>query len=78
MRLQHATDAAKAITFEQCVARFVDAHKAGWKNEKHVAQWQSTLAEYCHSVFGSTSVADGDTGLVLKAIEPIWTEKHLH
>jgi hypothetical protein len=30
--------AAKAITFDECAARYITAHAAGWRNAKHAAQ----------------------------------------
>ena len=74
-RARLAIEAAKSITFAQCAERFIKAHQAAWKNEKHVGQWENTLKTYCEPVFGATPVQDVDTGLVLKALEPIWTKK---
>jgi integrase len=54
---------------------YVAAHCAGWKNAKHRQQWENTLVTYVSPVFGPLSVQAIDTDLVLKAIEPIWTEK---
>ena len=51
------------------------SHGAAWKNPKHRQQWRNTLATYAHPHFGELSVAAVDTGLVLKALEPIWNEK---
>jgi integrase len=51
------------------------AHRAGRQNAKHALQWASTLATYVEPVFGSVSVQAIDTGLILKSLEPIWTEK---
>ncbi|MFD2181733.1 tyrosine-type recombinase/integrase [Rhodoplanes azumiensis] len=68
-------DAARALTFEQCAAQFVDAHKAGWKNAKHAAQWTATLQTYAYPVLGPLPVASVDTPLVLKVLEPIWNDK---
>src|SRR5207245_8727541 len=42
---------------------------------KHAAQWPATLGAYVYPVFGELPVAAIDTGLVVKVIEPIWTEK---
>jgi integrase len=67
--------AAKAITFAECADRYIAAHRAGWKNPKHAAQWPATLAAYVHPVFGDLPVQAVDVGLVMKAIEPIWTVK---
>jgi integrase len=68
-------EAAKAMTFRECAEHYIASHKAGWRNPKHAAQWPSTLAAYVYPVFGSLPVQAVDVGLVMKAIEPIWTEK---
>jgi integrase len=66
---------AKAMTFRQCAEAYIGAHQAGWRNAKHGAQWGATLDAYVYPVFGKLAVAGVDVGLVLKAIEPIWTTK---
>jgi integrase len=60
------------MTFRQCAEANIAAHERGWRNAKHAAQWPSTLATYVYPVFGNLSVAAVDTGLVMKALEPIW------
>jgi integrase len=70
-----ALESARAMTFRQCAAAYIESHKAGWRNEKHGAQWLATLEAYVHPIFGDLSVQAVDTGLVIKAIEPIWTTK---
>jgi hypothetical protein len=72
-RAREAVEAAKAITFAQCAERFITAHEAGWKNDKHIAEWRTSLKTYCEPVFGATEVLNVNTELVLKALEPIWT-----
>jgi integrase len=74
-RLARQLNAAKAVTFRECAERYIAAHKVGWQNPKHAAQWGSTLAAYVYPVFGALPAQSIDVGLVLKAIEPIWTEK---
>jgi len=66
---------AKAVTFKQAAAAYIKANQAAWKNAKHAAQWEATLATYAEPIFGDFAVAAIDTTLVLKAIEPIWTAK---
>ena len=51
------------------------SHGAGWTNPKHRQQWKNTLVTYAYPSFGGLSVAAVETGLVLKALEPIWIEK---
>jgi integrase len=68
------------ITFRQCAERYIDAHKAGWKNAKHAAQWESTLAAYAYPVIGNMPAnsigGNGDgTDLILKILQPIWYTK---
>ena len=66
---------AKAMTFEQCAKAFMASHDAGWKNDRHRGQWRATLATYCYPVFAALPVQAVDTALVLKVLEPMWTEK---
>lgn len=68
--------AAKAMTFSECAEAYIEAHRAGWKNVKHGAQWESTLDTYADPFFGSLPVTAVDTALVMKALEPIWTTKN--
>ena len=72
---KRAIEAAKAITFSQCAASYIESHRAGWRNEKHADQWTNTVETYCNPVIGSLPVQDVDTGLVLKILEPIWASK---
>ena len=51
-RAASAAQAAQAATFDECVQSYVAAHRAGWRNVKHAAQWESTLATYASPVFG--------------------------
>src|SRR5690348_3071411 len=32
---------AEVVTFRQCAESYIKAHRAGWKNEKHAAQWEA-------------------------------------
>ena len=67
---------AKLMTFQQCADAYINAHKAGWKNPKHIQQWQNTLAQYAFPVFGDLDVKSIDTGLITKCLEPIWLTKN--
>jgi integrase len=66
---------ATMMSFRVCAEAYIAAHQAGWRNPKHRAQWPATLATYAYPVFGELPVQAIDTGLVLRAIEPIWTTK---
>jgi integrase len=70
-----AVATAKSMTFAQCADAFIAAHQTGWRNEKHRYQWRQTVASYMNPVLGALDVQVVDVGLVMKAIEPIWTVK---
>jgi len=74
-RMTAAASAARAMTFDQCAEAYIEAHRAGWRNDKHGEQWTNTLATYASPVFGRLSVAAVDTALVMKVLGPIWTTK---
>jgi integrase len=74
-RQQAQLDAAKEMSFAACAEGYINAHRAGWRNEKHRDQWPNTLATYVYPVFGTLPAQAIDTALVMKAVEPIWTEK---
>ena len=73
--LQERVEAAKGVTFKWCAEQFIASNAAGWSNAKHAAQWSATLQEYVFPVFKNVPVAAIDTGLVTKALEPIWSNK---
>ncbi|GJD95219.1 tyrosine-type recombinase/integrase [Methylobacterium iners] len=72
---QARLEAARAITFRQCAEAYIEAHKAGWRNSKHAAQWTATLSTYAYPAFGELPVQAIDTGFVMQALQPIWTAK---
>jgi integrase len=74
-RQQAALDAAKTLTFKEASASYIASHKAGWRNEKHVTQWENTLATYAGPVIGALSIQAIDTALVQKVLDPIWKTK---
>src|SRR6476660_3861321 len=52
-RRQVLLQAAKVLTFRECAAQFIAAHRAGWRNAKHTAQWEATLATYADPIIGA-------------------------
>ena len=72
---QAKVEARKSITFKQGAEIYIEAHKAGWRNEKHADQWLSTLKTYAYPVFGDLPVHMVDLALVMKVLEPIWNTK---
>lgn len=68
-------EAAKAMIFRQAAAECIADRQPGWRNEKHAAQWMSTLEHYAFPVIGNTPVDEVDTDSVLKVLRPIWSTK---
>jgi integrase len=66
---------AKGRTFREVAEEFIGRNEAGWRNAKHRQQWRNTLAAYVYPVLGDLPVAAIDTGLVVRVLDPIWTEK---
>ena len=66
---------AKTTTFKECAISFIDSHKSGWTNKKHIDQWTNTLTTYAYPIIGDLSVQDVDTSLTMKVLEPIWATK---
>lgn len=62
-------------TFQDCATDYIEAHKAGWKSDKHAKQWTATLKAYAFPAFGLLSIADVDTAVVQEVLQPIWAIK---
>ena len=46
-------EAARSISFRQAAERYIEAHKGGWTNAKHVYQWETTLKMFAYPLIGS-------------------------
>ncbi|MHA3978755.1 tyrosine-type recombinase/integrase [Halovulum sp. GXIMD14794] len=66
---------AKAMTFEEAMGKYLAQKTAEFKNPKHAAQWQSTLATYACPVLGKMEVSEIELPHIVKALEPIWLTK---
>ena len=71
--LKAANLAAK--TFKQCATAYIAAQRPSWANEKHAAQWTSTLQTYAYPKFGDMLVRDVGLPQVMAVIEPMWSTK---
>jgi integrase len=63
------------LLFHDAAARTIQAKRHGWRNDKHAAQWVSTLQSYAFPVLGSLDVRAIGTHEVLSALRPIWVDK---
>ncbi|MDP1682201.1 MAG: integrase arm-type DNA-binding domain-containing protein [Burkholderiales bacterium] len=75
MRQTAMAEQARVMTFDQCATAYIDAKKPGWKNAKHAEQWTNTISTYASPTIGKLPVADVDTALVMRILQPIWATK---
>ena len=68
-------DAARAVTFKDAAERYIEAHRAGWRSAKHADQWTASLKAYAYPIIGKLPVAEVDTALMMRILEPIWKTK---
>ncbi|WP_246449706.1 tyrosine-type recombinase/integrase [Novosphingopyxis iocasae] len=77
--------AEQPITFQQCAEAFLAANRDGWKNPKHVAQWESTLANWIYPRIGKEPVATIDRNAIEAVLlqpvpnakdKPLWIARH--
>jgi integrase len=65
---------AERILFKDAAQEFITLHAPTWKNEKHRAQWGSTLKEHAYPALGNRPVAAIDAALINDALKAIWTK----
>ena len=70
-----AAERSSQQTFTEVAAQYIAQHEKSWKNNKHAAQWTSTLRTYAEPVIGSLLVSDVSSPHVIKVLEPIWASK---
>ncbi len=62
-------------SFRDVAAACIAARGPEWRNAKHAAQWEATLATYAHPVIGDMAVDALGVPHVLRVLQPIWTTK---
>ncbi len=64
---------AAGHVFRDVIEQYIKAHQGAWRNDKHRAQWRSSLTAYALPYFGDRPIAAIETGDVTAALEPIWS-----
>lgn len=59
-------------TFSEAAARYIEAKKHEWTNQKHADTWESSLRMHMEPTIGMLRVDGIKTGDVVKALEKIW------
>jgi integrase len=72
-RAERMARVAKRKTFEQCFRDYIETHRAGWKSEKHAAQWDASIKHT--TSLNPLDVSTIEKAHVLGALKPIWLEK---
>lgn len=60
---------AAADTFEEIARDYIAQHKDGWKNHKHLTQWENTLATYVYPKIGKLLPYEVSTNDVLGILQ---------
>lgn len=70
-------DAAKRITFSKAAAEYIESHKSGWKNAKHIEQWRTSIKDYADGIIGSLDVSLIEVAHILRIMQKddLWTTK---
>lgn len=73
-RAAAASELDAVPTFGAMAEAVMVALEHGWRNDKHKAQWRSSLATYATSI-QDKPIDQITTGDVLEVLQPIWTTK---
>ncbi|ELA00635.1 integrase family protein [Cupriavidus sp. HMR-1] len=63
------------LTFKQAAAAVIDIRRPTWSNDKHAAQWETSLATYAYPKLGDVNVSLLDTGHFVDVLTPLWVSK---
>ncbi|HGW4639400.1 TPA: tyrosine-type recombinase/integrase [Acinetobacter baumannii] len=63
-------------TFRECAKIVIEKKTLELKNEKHIAQWSSSLETYIYPVIGDRVIGSITKTDIVAALEPIWIEIH--
>ena len=77
-KTQRDSDEARSqnLTFKECAEAYIESHRIGWKNPKHVSQWSNTLTQYAYPSIGNAAIDKVDTSQVMAILRPIWNTKN--
>jgi len=70
------TQQTKTKTFRECAKAVITNKSREFKNAKHLAQWESTLATYAYPIIGKKNVSAITKADIVAILEPIWVAKN--
>ena len=62
-------------TFSAAAEQVFEEHKGSWRNDKHAAQWITTLRTYVFPILGVRPVDQIEAPDILQVLGPIWLTK---
>jgi integrase len=62
-------------TFEEAARQVHAEHSGAWSNQKHAAQWLSTLERYVFPALGQRRIDQVEPADLLRVLTPIWLNK---
>ena len=74
-RLAALAARASQKTFKEAAKEYIASKKDGWKNKKHIKQWEKTLETYAYPTIGDLHVKDIGLPHITNILEPIWKNK---
>lgn len=66
---------ARGLSFDEAAKRLIASKRHGWKNAKHAAQWETSLATYASPHIGKMPVERIEVADVERVLSPIWATK---
>ena len=67
--------ARETLSFADAVDRYLSVKLDEFRNDKHRKQWRATLDTYARPVLGDMPVRSVGVSDVLRAVQPIWSDK---
>jgi integrase len=67
--------ALKTKSLAEVAAAHIESQRRAWRSEKHLRQWESSLANYVYPLIGDMPVDAIGVTDVLRVLTPIWNEK---
>jgi integrase len=74
-RARTLVEKQRSMNFDQCAQAYIAAHRDGWRNAKHAAQWESSLRLHAGPVIGKLPVDEVELRHVMLVLEPIWRDR---
>jgi integrase len=73
-KLARRANVTQTQTFADAAAAYIRSQETGW-SAKHANEWRVTLDKYANPIFGELAVAAVDSGLIRRALDPVWVKR---